>query len=61
MDWLVATCPSNQIAVPFLRRDPTLEYDPTLAFHGEQVAIPSWCCGVVGQGAVGAVVVDELL
>jgi hypothetical protein len=58
--WLVATCPSNLIAVPFLRRDPALEYDPTLACHGEQVAAPGWFGGVGGHRTVWAVVGDEV-
>jgi hypothetical protein len=41
--------------------DPPLEYDTARARDGESLAIPGWCCGVRGPGAVRAVVVDELL
>jgi len=59
--WLVATCPSNLIAVPFLRRDPALEYDPTLACHGEQVAVRGGFGRVARHPIVRTVVADESL
>ncbi len=43
-----------------LRRDPPLEHHPTRARHREQVVIPPRLRGVGGQGAVRAMVEDEV-
>ena len=51
----------EQIEFRMPGRDPPLKYHPARACHREQTAIPGWCCGVAGQRAVGAVVMDELL
>jgi membrane associated rhomboid family serine protease len=50
---------SCEISVSILRRHPPLKHHATRAHHGEQVAIPGGFRGVSGQGAVGAVVVEE--
>jgi len=39
---------------------PPLKHHPARARHGEQVAVPGGFRRVARQGAVGAVVVDEL-
>jgi len=51
----------QQVQLGFLRRDPPLKHHPTRTCHGEQVAVPGGLGGVAGQGAVRAMVVDELL
>ena len=51
----------QQVQLGFLRRDPPLKHHPTRTCHGEQVAVPGGLGGVAGQGAVRAMVVDEVL
>ncbi len=48
------------IRVRLFRGDPPLKHHPARTRHGEQVAIPGWRSGVGGQGAVWAVIVDEV-
>ena len=44
-----------------LWRNPPPKHHPTQTRHGEQVPIPRGLRGVGGQGAVRAVITDELL
>src|SRR4030095_15460160 len=56
MHLLVAPCPSNQIAVSILWRDPPLEHYAAWTGDGEPITIPGWRGGVAGHRAVAAVV-----
>jgi hypothetical protein len=51
----------EQISVRIERRDPPLKLPAARTRHREQVTIPRWLGGIGSQGAVGAVVVDEVL
>jgi hypothetical protein len=57
---LVQPGDSYKVSVSILRRHPPFKHHTTLARHGEQIAIPRGLRGVGGQGAVGAMGVDEL-
>ena len=50
----------EQVQLSIQGRDPAFKHHPTFACDGEPVAIPRGLRGVGGQGAVGAVVVDEV-
>ena len=50
----------HQVQLGIHRRDSPLKGDATRTRHREQIAIPRRLRGVGGQGAVGAVVGDEL-
>jgi len=51
---------SEQVHLSIPGRNPPLEHHPTRTRHREQVAVPGWRGGVCGQGAVRALVGDEV-
>jgi hypothetical protein len=57
---LVLPGDSYKVSLSILWRDPPLKHHPTSVGHGESIAVPGRLGGVAGQGAVGAVIVDEL-
>ena len=57
---LVQPGDSYKVSVRILRRHPPPKHHPTPTHHREQIAIPRRLRGVGGQGAVWAVVMDEL-
>jgi hypothetical protein len=52
---------TEQIGHRVLGRDPALKREPARARHREQIPIPHGLRGVSGQGAVGAMVLRDLL
>jgi hypothetical protein len=57
---LVQPCRPQQIQLSIPWSDPPLKHHSTGARHGKQVAIPGGIGRIGGQGAVGAMVVDEV-
>ena len=58
---LVQPGDSYKVSARILGRDPALKHHPTRTRHREQVSIPRRLRGVGGQGAVGAMIAEELL